>query len=87
MLNDTYRCRVCGLIQKDPPWGLDGQTPNFDICNCCGVEFGYGDCTLNAVKSFREKWINSGASWDCPEAKPSHWSLEEQIKNIPKDFK
>lgn len=53
-------CRVCGKIQDDPPWGEDGKCPNYDICDCCGVEFGYGDCTLTAIRASRERWLVNG---------------------------
>jgi hypothetical protein len=89
MSNNFYNlaCRVCGKIQSDPPWGEDGRSPTFDICDCCGVEFGYGDCTLLATKSFREKWLSSGAKWKYPKAKPSNWSFNDQMKNIPPEYK
>lgn len=80
-------CRVCGNIQVDPPWGEDAQSPTYDICDCCGVEFGYGDCTLVAIKAFRHKWLSKGANWKYPEAKPENWTLEEQMKNIPNEYK
>ncbi|CAM2943358.1 hypothetical protein VINE108274_09600 [Vibrio neptunius] len=28
MPNNKMACRVCGLIQLDPPWGEDGKSPN-----------------------------------------------------------
>ena len=88
MLNELNKlnCRVCGKIQNDPPWGEDGKCPNYDICDCCGVEFGYGDWTLNAIRMSRERWISNGATWKYPEEKPANWSLEEQMKNIPKEY-
>jgi hypothetical protein len=84
-----YYCRVCGLFQDEdlPPWGLDGRSPSFNICACCGVEFGYQDCFPEDVKLFREKWIKKGSPWRFPEEKPTKWSLEEQLKNIPQEFK
>jgi hypothetical protein len=36
----SYCCRICGLKQDFKPWGEDGKTPAFEICSCCGVEFG-----------------------------------------------
>ena len=89
MPNDSNNlaCRVCGNIQSDPPWGEDGQCPTYDICDCCGVEFGYGDCTLKATKTFRGKWLENGANWKYPKEKPPNWSLEEQLKQIPQEYK
>jgi hypothetical protein len=34
-------CPLCGYPDlKDPPYDLYGA-PSFDICPCCGCEFGY----------------------------------------------
>jgi hypothetical protein len=83
MLNETYACRVCGLIQDEPPWGRDGTTATFDICDCCGVEFGYEDSTLAGVKRYREQWLAEGAEWHTPTAKPADWNLEQQLALVP----
>lgn len=69
-------CRVCGNVQLDPPWGEDNNSPSFDICDCCGVEFGYGDCTLKAIHASRKRWLENGANWKYPQNKPVEWSLE-----------
>lgn len=82
-----YCCRVCGLFQYgDLPWGLDGHSPSFNICDCCGVEFGYEDCFPKDVKRFREEWLKQGGFWLYPEEKPLEWSLEEQLQNISKEY-
>jgi len=52
--NNLYVCRVFGALQSDPPWGETGKDPSFDICDCCGVEFGYEDATLSGLKRYRE---------------------------------
>ena len=31
--NEFYVCRVCGAEQPEAPWGDDGETPTYDICN------------------------------------------------------
>ena len=89
MPNDpnNLACRVCGNIQSDLPWGEDGQTPTFELCGCCGVDFGYQDCTLVYVKKFREEWLKKGGKWANPDKKPSNWSLKEQLKQIPQEYK
>lgn len=79
-------CRVCGKIQDESPWGEDGKCATYDICDCCGVEFGYGDCTLKAIRASRERWLANEARWKYPEKKPLNWSFEEQMKNIPKEY-
>lgn len=87
MKSNKLACRVCGKIQDDPPWGEDGETPAFEICGCCGVDFGYQDCTLETVKKFREEWLKKGGKWIAPDEKPANWSLEEQMKKIPKEYR
>ena len=89
MANEASKlaCRVCGKIQDDLPWGEDGKSPTYDICDCCGVEFGYGDCILKAIHASRKRWLSNGAGWKYPEKKPINWSLDEQMKNISVEFK
>lgn len=82
--NELFLCRVCGLQQSDPPWGEDGNSPTFNYCPCCGVEFGYGDATEKAIQQWRSKWLEKGANWSEVELRPKNWSLEEQISKIPK---
>jgi hypothetical protein len=83
----VFNCRVCGYDQGFEPWGEDGETPTFDICDCCGVQFGYEDCNELYVNKFRQEWINNGTKWFTPHDKPPGWSLEEQMKGIPDEFK
>ena len=84
--NEAYICRVCGLEQSVPQWGEDGQSPTYNICECCGVEFGYEDATLTGIKKYRDKWIQSGAKWNCQQSKPIHWSVDSQLLNIPQKY-
>jgi hypothetical protein len=87
-------CRVCGLfLGKDIegndyfPWGEDGDSPSYDHCLCCGAEFGFHDNTQENVRKYREKWLSRGSSWRYPEYKPNNWSLENQLKNIPEEYR
>ncbi len=81
-----HYCRVCGLPQADLPWGDDGRCPTYEICDCCGVEFGYEDATLVGVKKARSDWLAKGAPWFAPEARPVNWDLEAQMRMIPLEF-
>lgn len=81
-------CRVCGFRYDNYyPWGEDGKSPSFDICDCCGTEFGYQDCNIDAIRAKREKWIEEGAKWDSLEIQPINWSLEESLMRIPEIYK
>lgn len=85
--SDLHRCRVCGLELPDPPWGIDGRSPTYEFCPCCGVEFGYGDATPVAARRTREAWLQRGAAWSEPSEWPCGWDLDEQLADVPKDFR
>jgi hypothetical protein len=40
-------------------------------------------CTTLRIGS----WIKNGSKWSWPKNKPENWSLEEQMKNVPENFK
>ena len=80
-------CRVCGLFIDSLPWGKDGKSPTYEICPCCGVEFGYEDYTVKSAKNYRSLWTRQGCKWFNLREKPSNWNLEEQMKNIPNEVK
>lgn len=82
-----HNCRVCGLYIENAPWGYDGMSPTYEICPCCGVEFGNDDYTIESVKTYRTEWIKRGANWFTPKEKPNNWNLEEQLKKIPLGYK
>lgn len=85
--DSLLRCRVCGYVEPDnprwAPWGADGQDPSWDICPCCGVEFGYEDTLESAAMRFRRLWIERGAPWRDPSLRPQGWSLEDQLSRAP----
>ena len=81
-------CRICGFEYDDfYPWGEDGNTASFEICDCCGVTFGYEDATNGAINKFRKEWIDNGAKWSDISCKPSEWTLQKALSNIPKEYK
>lgn len=83
---DINRCRICGYLLDEPPWGEDGRNPSFDICPCCGVEFGYEDCRLSGIRKFRQEWLAKGSPWFDSSKKPADWGLENQLKSIPQQY-
>jgi len=83
---NEHNCRVCDLYIENLPWGEDGETPTYEICDCCGVEFGYEDCTVESANIYSEKWIVKGCISFSPSKKPKDWNMQEQIKNIPIEY-
>lgn len=67
-------CPVCG-------YGMPHRPDNFNICACCGTEFGYDD----AGRSHEELtaiWVSGGAKWWSPiERPPDGWDPIEQLSD------
>ena len=77
-----HTCPVCGYTElKDMPWEDKGNTPSFTICDCCGVEFGYEDATIEGMLNYRKQWIASGGKWFNEAKRPENWDMNEQLKN------
>ena len=81
-----HHCYVCGAPTEDPPWGKDGFCPTYEICACCGCEFGYEDSTQIGIERYRKNWLQSGGVWKEPKYKPAGLGLEEQIRMIPTEL-
>ena len=84
--NEDKHYRVCGYLEDVAPGGNDGKTPLFECCQCCGVEHGYQDTTLDSSRQYRANWLANGAKWNSVQLKPVEWSLERQLSVIPRDF-
>ena len=84
---NTYECRVCGFYEEEYPWGEDGKSPTYQICPCCGIQFGKEDITLEEIKKYRNDWVAKGCKWFVKGEKPEKWNVEIQMKNIPEKFK
>lgn len=76
-------CRVCGFdLGEDFPWGPDGRTCSFNICPCCGVEFGYEDATPEGILKFRAEWFATGGLFRDKSQRPPGWSRVMQLQRI-----
>lgn len=74
-------CRVCGYTDAIFfPWGKDGKTPSFEICECCNVEFGYEDYQLSSIRRYRQKWLLSEKF----NSDSNHY--KNQLKNIDQKY-
>jgi hypothetical protein len=74
-----HECPVCGYDGFDEaPW--DGESPSYDICPGCGIEFGYQDFRPTLPErqerwaQLREVWIDAGRPWtSSTHPRPSEW--------------
>jgi hypothetical protein len=88
----SENCRVCGLLYvaesaADLPWGEGGESPSYWFCDCCGVEFGYGDSTPLGARRWRTRWLDGGARWHDASAQPPDWNRDRQLAAIPEAFR
>jgi hypothetical protein len=86
-----YTCPVCGYQGLDvppyavwpppegvhlaPPYRLVLGRPSYDVCACCGFEFGNDDDpgTVplgDSFESYRARWIAEGMQWFDPKSAP-----------------
>lgn len=78
-----YRCHVCGWLLDEAPWGECGTHASWDVCSCCGCEFGLDDYIDTAMVEYRDQWLMGGAVWFAPRFKPVGWNLAAQLALIP----
>jgi len=79
-------CPICGYDKLlEPPYDEFG-IGSYEICACCGFEFGYTDEDENfTFESYRKEWIDKGCLFSYRKDKPEIWSLEvafKQLKNL-----
>lgn len=75
-----------------PPWPRDVKPPysvhfgpaSYDVCACCGFEFGFddepgGDVTPITIDKYLDDWIRRGCAWFTSSSRPDNWNLDEQL--------
>ncbi len=68
-----HLCPVCGYNElPEPP-------QDYNICPCCGTEFGYTDFTASH-ESLRDRWVQRGMTWHSRRVSPPlDWNPEDQL--------
>ena len=73
----TY-CPVCGYGPfKEPYQTIEELRTSYEICDCCGCEYGNDD-----TEKHLETWKNNGYIWFNEKLKPNNWSFKLQSNNI-----
>src|SRR3990167_3593913 len=78
----------------DPPFSIPGPPPysqwfgpgSYDICPCCGFEYGFddepgGSAEPHTFDTYFQEWFKGGCNWFTPAIKPSGWSIDAQLAN------
>jgi hypothetical protein len=75
-----FTCPVCAYNKMPYP------PEDFEICPCCGVEFGYHD-HRKSHKQLRDEWLARGAPWFNPlSPPPQNWNPLLQLLNAGYEF-
>lgn len=83
-----FRCPVCGCLGLEEPRYDSYGYGSYEICDCCGFEFGYDDSHMlgdlpSKFRNYRERWLARGAPWFSMVSKrPKEWSLRLQLETI-----
>lgn len=82
------RCPVCGYVLAEPAW-TDGVSGSFEICESCGVQFGYTDAAggdpvrrLDVWRQWRADWISEGMPWRGSNPVPKDFDPLEQLTHV-----
>jgi hypothetical protein len=71
---------------EDPPYEFRYGQASYEICECCGFEFGNDDnpgtSSAETFEQYRRQWISDGAQWFSPEKRPANWDLTHQLLEI-----
>jgi hypothetical protein len=66
-----------------PPYYTHFGMPSYEVCNCCGFEFGNDDdpgtAEPDSFESYLKEWELNGCMWFKSDLKPDNWSLSSQL--------
>ncbi len=75
-----YLCPVCGYDGLTGPAYDSSGVGTYDICACCGYEFGVTDDDERITHAqWRRQWIESGMNWSSSNEAPAGWDPARQL--------
>jgi len=75
-----YTCPVCGFDGLDE----DPSECSYEICSCCGFQFGVSDDDRGfTYESWRKRWIEGGMLWwSTSRLPPCGWDPVAQLRRL-----
>jgi hypothetical protein len=78
--DEQFLCPVCGYEHLDSAAFDDQGSASFELCPCCGTEFGYDDASTTHAE-LRERWLSAGARWHSGSViPPLGWDANSQVR-------
>lgn len=81
-----FICPICGYdgLEEPPYIHNDVSTGSFEICSCCGFQYGVDDLDRGIThEEHRNQWIKKGFPWySSVTLKPTIWNLQKQLLRI-----
>lgn len=76
-MSKKYTCPVCEYNQlTEEPFNKKNE-PSYEICPCCGFEFGFNGDNKHTFNKYRQEWIKEGCPWFMDQLKPKNWKYKE----------
>ena len=78
-----------GLVRGfSPPYRHHFGWASYDVCPCCGFEYGNDDeprleVAGESFEEYLEDFVARGCKWLQPRKMPPQWTLEEQLLGLP----
>jgi hypothetical protein len=68
----------------EPPYVQHFGDPSYEVCDCCGFEFGNDDdpgiAEPVSFSVYLKEWVEDGAKWFAETRRPSGWTLAAQLE-------
>jgi hypothetical protein len=67
-----------------PPYSMHYGQPSYEVCACCGFEYGNDDepGTASPVtfEQYRKEWMTDGYPWFDESKRPTGWTPDAQLQ-------
>ncbi|OFZ18859.1 MAG: hypothetical protein A2Z20_02535 [Bdellovibrionales bacterium RBG_16_40_8] len=73
-------------INLTPPYSNHWGEGSYDVCLCCGFEYGLDDepgpgLKPDSFESYLKNWVqNESCKWFEPKSKPTDWDIVKQLE-------
>ncbi len=79
-----FQCPICGCHELEKPPRSPTTGGSYEICPCCGFEFGYDDDDQGISDAeWRRRWVAKDMRWwSRARRPPPGWDPIEQLRRL-----